>query len=370
MYNQILELTGDVGALDKVIETQTNSIGALTTQLEAIDRKVDSIDKRLIKAENQISYLGGEDPTLIGLSASDACQKSIKRCVGELDSYVLTDASVQRSSIVGNNSKGDELTVEDVAYKKLLIPYKDDGKECFFYGQLDQDGKWDGDCIVNIYENQKLVLITEAIYDSGKLSTFQQAFPNESKRQDGQDVWYFSKRTKKENFNIGETWDYVRNGDFEQTFSYDSVTVEDILTINGLKNRAAGQLEGYYNGNTSNGLYNDDSGEAYMVKYFTANRYGFYGAGTIRTLYVGKFKDGFPEDTSNDSWLIGRYTPQGDYSHYKGPFKGGVPAISSEAANAKDYWSPLPSQEDIDELLEGRTFNCDLIWSEQEFDKI
>lgn len=122
-----------------------------------------------------------------------------------------------------------------------------------FYGQLDEDGKWDGDCIINIYENKKLKLITEAVYNNGELSTFQQAFPNESARQNGQNVWFFSNRAMKEGFSIGETWDYIREGDFKQTFSYDKVTADDILTIQELQSEVAVQLEGYYRGNTSGG---------------------------------------------------------------------------------------------------------------------
>ncbi len=222
-----------------------------------------------------------------------------------------------------------------------------------FYGQLDEDGKWDGDCIINIYENKKLKLITEAVYNNGELSTFQQAFPNESARQNGQNVWFFSNRAMKEGFSIGETWDYIREGDFKQTFSYDKVTADDILTIQELQSEVAVQLEGYYRGNTSGGRFNDDSGEAYMVKYFED--------GTVRTLYKGKFKNGFPEDSSNDGWMIGRSSMEDSYSHYVGPFKEGHPTISPHAPNAKDYWEIGISQDRIVELLDDKTFSYLLV---------
>ena len=248
----------------------------------------------------------------------------------------------------------EECSVEQMADQKLLLNYMDGERRVFFYGQFDKDGYWTGNCVINAYADEKLALIVDAEYDHGKLLTFEQAFPNEAERQDGQDVWFFSKRTMKEDFSVGETWDYIRDGDVEQSFSTDSVTADDILTADELREKVAGRLEGYYSGNTSGGLFNDATGDAYMVKYLED--------GTVRTLYKGKFENGFPED-AKDGWMIGRFTTEDDYSHYAGPFKKGHPEVSSDAPNAEDYWEIGISEERIDELLEGKTFGCELLWS-------
>lgn len=48
----------------------------------------------------------------------------------------------------------------------------------------------------------------------------------------------------------------------------------------------------FYHGNTSNGYYNDDTGNAYLVQYNNSN--------TVKTLYCGNFKDGvFNDNTGN-----------------------------------------------------------------------
>ena len=90
-----------------------------------------------------------------------------------------------------------------------------------------------------------------------------------------------------------------------------------------------------------------------MVKYFED--------GTVRTLYKGKFKNGFPEDSSNDGWMIGRSSMEDSYSHYVGPFKEGHPTISPHAPNAKDYWEIGISQDRIVELLDDKTFSYLLV---------
>ena len=325
--------------IEKSISAQSVSIGGEIDKVDQkINQRIDEIDERINKIQEQVYVLAGASPELVGLSISDSYKQSVNTCLATLDSFVLSNAAVQYTSIVAYNSKGNELTVEDVAQKKLLIPYKEEGKECFFYGQLDKYGNWDGECIINIYKDRKLILITEAVYDSGDLLSFKQAFPNETERQDGRDVWFFSRRTMKKNFSTGETWDYFRNSDYNQAFTYDSVTVEDILTIDDFQLKVGGKLEGYYNGNTSNGRFNDDSGEAYMVKYFED--------GTVRTLYTGKFVDGFPEDFTNHAWMIGKNDTTSKYSYYIGPFEKGHPTINVNY-NPNDDNSPWKANQDF-----------------------
>lgn len=60
---------------------------------------------------------------------SETCRQSVDECVTTLDSFVLSDASVQYTSVVAYNSDGDALTVADVAQKKLRIPYKENRDE-------------------------------------------------------------------------------------------------------------------------------------------------------------------------------------------------------------------------------------------------
>lgn len=254
---------------------------------------------------------------------------------------------------VGNTQ--EECSIEQMAEKKLLLNYMDGKRRVFFYGQFDEDGYWTQNCVINAYEDEKLVLIVDAMYDHGKLLTFEQAFQNEVERRDGQDVWFFSKRAMQEGFSTGETWDYIREGDVIQSFSTDSVTPDDIFTVEKLRKKVGGVLEGYYNGKTSGKLFNDDTYTAYMAKYFDD--------GALRMLYIGKFVDGFPEDSGNDSWMIVRDSAQDPYSYYKGPFDKGAASIRWGEPNSENHWVIGISQEDIDSLLEGRTFDCELTWA-------
>lgn len=71
-----------------------------------------------------------------------------------------------------------------------------------------------------------------------------------------------------------------------------TLQVEDLLTVDVFCSTIPSTIEGYYNGYTSNALYNDDNG-AYMVKYFNDE--------TVRMLYMGKVKDGNLNDNTGDA---------------------------------------------------------------------
>jgi len=331
------------------------SIAEIPSRLDALDRRVAAIELKLgIEAEDSRNTNTPEmDSPILPEDASKAILISHVTPSAQMESNIDDIINVVNLSVSSTQYAApprtqvtdpigyvgemqEECNIEQMADQKLLLNYIDEEQQVFFYGQFDEDGYWTGNCVINTYKDGKLTLIIDADYNHGALLTFEQAFPNETKRQGRPDVWYFSKRTMKEDFSVGETWDYIRDGDVEQTFASDSVTADDILTTEDLRNKIGeSALEGYYNGNTSDGWFNDDSGTAYMVKYFDD--------GSVRTLYVGRFKDGFPEDSTGDSWLIGRNDTTSSYSYYKGQVKkGGEPTISFESKSGDSHWKKDP----------------------------
>jgi len=339
-----------LGEMNTNIEHLQDQVDAVNSSVNYVNKRVNGLWKHVLKSE-------GEDPDLIDhLTIESEFQKTLTQTYAALDCCPTDGAAIESTSFVLYSTiDGEEHTAKEAAGKKLLLPYTDGDRKYYFYGQLDEEGKWDGDCIINVYKEGKLELITEADYNKGSLQTFRQAFPGSTTKRE--DVWYFSTRTMEDGFSSGETWDYFRNGDYQQDFVYEDVVPDNILTIDRFQSQVSGALEGYYSGNTSNGRFNDDTGCAYMVKYFKED-------GTIRTLYVGDFKNGFPEDPSDEAWLIGRNSTGEKYSYYKGPTSNGSAAISPYSPNADKYWEFDINQDRIDALLVGMTFKCELTWAE------
>lgn len=242
-----------------------------------------------------------------------------------------------------------EYTAAEVAEQPLLLPYTENGNEVYFYGQLDSAGNWDGRCIVNIYDGNVLQLITDAMYDGGTLLSCKQAFPDTV--TSGEDVWVISERKVEDGFSTGETYRYFRSDDYTKSFSLDNVEPDDILNVDEFSAQITSTLEGYYCGEISDGQYNDDSGDAYFVKFFQD--------GTVRTLYVGNFKDGQFNDQTGTAWMIGKLEIGASYSFYQGPFKNSVSSRDS------CYWEEPISTDRIQEILKefGFTSAVNLNWT-------
>ncbi len=257
-----------------------------------------------------------------------------------------------------------EYTASQLSNQKLLIPYTNEkGQEVFFYGQFNENNQWDGLCTTNIYENDNLIQITEGEYENGYLINYKQVFPFTT--SSGNNVWSISERhiqSKNGNDSIdysdkntyyfsGESWTYFKNKDnsYVKHFNLDNVSYMNIITVQQFRSTISSPLEGYYSGNTSNGKYNDDTGTAYIIKYFEN--------GTVRTLYSGNFQNGTFNDTSNNAWSITK-NENTTYMYYKGKFKDEEP-LHNKDSEFENYLTLTR----INELLIENNFHLELNWA-------
>ena len=165
----------------------------------------------------------------------------------------------------------------------------------------------------------------DAEYDDGKLVTYQQVLAETL--QTGQDVWVVTEREHRADFNYGETWNYDRIEDYAKQFGLAQVQMQDVVSAEDFIAEIDTLVDSYYRGNTSNGIYNDNTGEAYLVRYNED--------GTVKVLYKGCFSDGKFDDST-------------------GIFRKGNRADSKKI----DY----VAREQIDQITEGMEFSCDIEW--------
>ncbi len=346
-------LRNDIDYLTDKIDAQNTQIGSLESsfreEIQQVSQDMDSFSDDMSSVKEIITALSVKvfdyRPTVFFASAItstydgvDAPYSSESPQISAM-SYVVYSAS----------NPEREYTAAEVAEQPLLLPYTENGNEVYFYGQLDSAGNWDGRCIVNIYDGNVLQLITDAMYDGGTLLSCKQAFPDTV--TSGEDVWVISERKVEDGFSTGETYRYFRSDDYTKSFSLDNVEPDDILNVDEFSAQITSTLEGYYCGEISDGQYNDDSGDAYFVKFFED--------GTVRTLYVGNFKDGQFNDQTGTAWMIGKLEIGASYSFYQGPFKNSVSSRDS------CYWEEPISTDRIQEILKefGFTSAVNLNWT-------
>ncbi len=254
--------------------------------------------------------------------------------------------------IIGYIDDDINLTAGELFNTPILIPGEQNGKEVYFYGQYNENNHWNGKCIINIYNDNKLEMIYEGVFDDGTLFSYKRV------TVEPEGTWLINDRISHEDYNIGKTWAYRKTRDIEKSFTMDNVSVEDILDVDEFLESLDEDIIGYYNGRTSNGYFNDDTGEAYSIKYFLPEQLaGSNGEPVIRTLYKGRFVDGKYKDDTFTAWDITREV-ETKYMYFHGCF-------ADNTANAglddnREEKKPELSYEDITEILKQRNFYEDI----------
>lgn len=332
-----------IADLREIINENTIAIAVLQTEIDNIHNDIARLDNRMNLASETDNSVSKLYPTK---SLTTLMDISIQKTSTSMPTY-LSAPTWGSYDIIAKDSSGNDLTSEELINKKLLLSYESNGQEVFFYGQYNANNQWDGRCIINVYEQNKLILITEAIYENGIIQSYKQVLVDDQ-------LWIISDRINKGNYNSGSSWRYNYKAPTPKKFDINTVVDSDILTVDTFKDALDVYLEGYYYGNTSNGLYNDDTGTAYLIKYAPD--------GTVRTLYCGNFKNGHFEDDTGNAWYITRNDETNtNYMYFKGIFVDNRPSKNS----VFEFENNL-TLEKINSYLSGRKFNSEIIWAETE----
>lgn len=286
-----------------------------------------------------------EEETMVVIASTDITAGMFKQ---DKKSGILSDLEeLEDETVIGRNREsGNDETKSSVENKAFITQYTENEEDVFFYGQYDENGQWDGRCIINRYNGSKLTFIMDAVYNNGILEKYSQVFRGTNTR--GQEIWYVSKREVDGNENSGETTTYFYFGDYEKNFDIQTISKEDMMSMDKFMLTIPSTIEGYYNGYTSDGRYNDDSEDAYLIKYDTN--------GNVRYLYKGILEDGYGNDNRNnaDSWALIWGDANDGYHYHKGKFKDGTPVETKKA------WKYPVDQEFIDSIINPEDYNCPL----------
>lgn len=347
--------------LTKMAESQKDDTASIKENIEEIKEDIDSIQKSIVQEsiERTKDISDSEEkmrdyiwqmiqlayPT--ELNPTPTMTQAIKRCVAtdNIPKNSGKDEIVATTLVAYNVFTNEKYTAQEIANHRVLLPYQDGTKKGYFYGQLSESGAWDGDCVINVYENGKLIFIKEATYDDGHLLRSRQVFSYFFNAN--QKVWAISNRTNSGDYSEGETCIYKWERDYIQRFESGKIAPKDIVSIDVFQSGISPNLFAYYNGRTSNGLFNDKTGSAYMVH--------FLKDGAVRLLYVGNFENGHFNDSTGNAWYIVR-EENTDYMFCKGIFKDDDPIKRTSVL------PPPLSLDQIKEIIGDRAFHIQLRW--------
>lgn len=340
--------------MEEITQNSEESLGNLTSISEQLSNMKEYNEKSLESLGTRLEILEDRIYDVVSLVATEAATSSLKIRYDEEKKYVMQTTPLLSSSpeweleeVIATDIKTGELfTAKELVAEKVILSYTENGQEIYFCGQYNENNNWDGECIINAYENNQLVSILDAEYDNGNLLKYKQVIRCTS-RSEG-NIWMVSERIRMDNYRKGENWSYLRQKEVKKEFHSEEVAYENILSVREFKNQISAPLIGYYHGNISEGYFNDTTGNAYLVKYFPD--------GTVRMLYYGNIKDGDLHDTTGDAWYIVR-EENTDYMYYKGHFENG-----KAKDNEGSVFENNLTQERIQDILGERIFNCKLLW--------
>ena len=269
---------------------------------------------------------------------------SYENAVSVSNEIVLASPNLVIGNEIINGEIGNITTVGQNENVPIITSFTDqNGEQVFFYGKYDKDGRLDGHCVINRYLDGKLTFIMDTVYNSGKLCSYKQAFSYTNHA--GVNVWAISEREINNENDIWKTCTYYKLREYEKNLTLESITEKDILSVDNLVKTESLVLEGYYSGNISDGYYNDNTGEAHLVKYDEK--------GKVRYLYVGKVVDGYPYDETGNAWCISLGYDNEHYYYYKGTFE------NEEDTNEKLERKTL---DEINSIIAPYNFKCELKW--------
>lgn len=336
--------------MDNNLMDTNNRFDIIDENITLLDERITSLDDRVTSIEIALednSILVEPMPFLV------ACSNDLTSSAPTIKQGTPISFS---KPVAKNITTGEEIQGNSLIGLTITFYYTDTetNELVFFKGQYDENGLWDKNCIVNKYRDGELTMIMNARYDKGTLVSYKmvQAIVND-KDNNGDNIndalWSVSERKVKDGVNVGETWTYFREEPYFMKFDAESFVGEDIITKDEFCNEMLQNLslEGYYHGNTSNGAYNDESGEACMVKY-TPDGY-------IRTFYVGNVVNGVLSDSTGKAWYVALTHDGEHYTYHVGTFSND--SADSDIPNYKN-------QEEIDEIVAGYGFNYEPNWKQ------
>lgn len=359
MEDDVAELIVNVNKLNENIgkinlDSEFEQIGlhfdSMERSFEDIYNNIEKVENRIERMENRIERIEDKVFEVAILLASDTSASAINTLYDSVRTENFKVETVfSKSDVIGTVMGTDiKYMSEQLVNQKILLTYLDNGDEVFFSGQFNENNHWDGKCVINVYNNGELKIITEAEYDDGEMINYEQVLLDEE--ADGK-RWFISERKNEGDFNSGKTWQFDYGNGYKKPFAGRNATSEDIINVKEFKGFINTGLKSFYFGHTSDGQYNDELGESYYVS-FTSD-------GFVKTLYVGDFKDGKFNDDSGEAWEIVFDTSNdiNRYFYYKGNFKNGIRDSEPEK---------YISRAEINDIISAIQMEFELRWYENE----
>lgn len=316
---------------------------ATQTDIEGLRTEIVGIKGEL---KSEIAYVRGR--LGIAIEPNEYLENSVNKFYDEAYSETEDYVWINLKQEAGRDlTTGNICTAEDLINETVVLSYVDENSdEVFVKCSFNEDNQWDGKCIINKYSDGNLKSIVNAEYESGELAAYHQVFSyiNAS----GTEVWAISSRTVEEKGNAGQTWTFFKEKkEWKKSFEKEYLKAENIIDEEYFYDIMDLDIEGYYNGYTSDGYFNDENenGTAYMIKY---NEEGY-----VRLFYTGQFVNGKPCNPEGTAVVISLGYDGENYYYYSGEIE--------DISDIGEDWRKI-SVEEVKQIVKNINYEGPLRW--------
>lgn len=328
--------------------TKIEQINNIEDRINGVDDKIDDINNGLNGKEGIYSRLSSVETivNIFAINASADTQEYIGDVNVEGNNISSSKNPISADTCIGTDADGKVYIAKDLIGQTILLTYIEDGEEIYFLGQYNDNYHWEGYCVTNTYDAYgELSGICESNFSDGSRLDYESFYLS-----DAQNEWIYTDRDCKTDINEGISVRYKFDYSKNKNFTITNARVSDILLIEDVKNCDDKEMLSYYDGITSDELYNDDTGNAYLVKY---NENGF-----VSVFYKGCFKDGYFNDDDAFEIVLDESNDINRYFLYEGKFSSGKRDSDAEIRYV--------TQEEIDTIMKENEFPNDLEWYSEE----
>ena len=331
----ITSLNKDVKSINTKLNTANSEIkemkeylyadGGVKDQLGELSNNMDSITELL---------------NITAIKANVTTEEYINSNVSVVDNNVSNStSSFSADTCIGTDSEGKAYIAKDLIGQTILLTFDQGDKETYFLGQYNDKYHWDGYCVINTYTDGVLNGVSESNFDDGNRLNYESFYLS-----DNQGEWIYTDRDCKEDSNDGISIRYKLDYDKQKNFTLTNARASDIIYVENLTSYDNKEVLSYYVGSTSDGVYNDNSGDAYLIRY---NEDGF-----VSVFYKGCFQNGNFDDTNAVEIVFDSSNDR--YFLYQGTFVDGK--------RTSDDGIEYVTQNEIDTILKENECPNDLEW--------
>lgn len=264
-----------------------------TKLIEQLQGTISNFETRLNTQEQNNAMIKGSLGMITNLNNQDETLSFLDDVSIQDNAISETTAALEADIIIGKDADGITYHAADLIGKTILLSYKENERDVYFLGQYNEKYYWDGYCVTNTYNaDGSLYSVCESNFDNGRRLDYKTVISINAK----EDRWDYYSRKFVDGERIGTSIEYIFEYKKVKDFTNTNVRSSDILVADDFVKKQNARILQYYYGKTADGLYSDDTGSAFLIKFFDD--------GTVKSLYKGNFVNGKYNDNTGRAWNI------------------------------------------------------------------